>query len=661
MAIRLGLFTGTEEEFLASLKGEQGVGVKTLKYAEDATGAYILITYTNDTTQKMYINRVVASQEDFLAALVDESITAITIAGDVSVTQDVNLSGKEISVGGSLTFDGGTSATPTDINLGSASITFDGGELVVSNANLVVQSGQNLEIIGYNGAEISIDDNCSFVVSDGAAMTIENAIINSDIAVQADATANVELNNCVINGDFSIETTTTPVSNQSNGSSQINGRMMLTPDDTNTQSVGLLPEILLKNIQFNGDVTVNVGFDVKLSNCQIENTKNVVLKKGNLIIQDVNNVAFLKSLQYDANVDADAMINISVADEQDLQMIASAANYEDLTFEGFTVLLTQNITLQNSWTPIAQGGYRVVGETSVFKGIFDGQGYTINGLTDSNYNPGFTYKSDHDGEYAFGLFGVVDGAVIKNVKLTNVAIVGNGDSVGALVGYCKGSLTVEDCDVLSGSICGADAIAGLVGRAYNYTAVDGAVVSVKNCSNGAGITASVKAAGIIGYAVVGLTAEGSLIVDGCSNSGMIYGTAESAANDNKGSFVSGIVNFGWDGDNGYAESITITNNSNSGLIKQAYAHDITFVATSCSMNYTIDEGDSYNFTGNTNTGSYEIENLADENIDWYVNQTYKPVLVTLNQNPIVYIYYTDVVTYNVTYSDVNNQSSESND
>ncbi|MBQ7602571.1 MAG: hypothetical protein IJU58_00255 [Clostridia bacterium] len=370
MAIRLGLFTGTEEEFLASLKGEQGVGIKTLKYAEDETGAYILITYTNNTTQKMYINRVVASQEDFIAALQDETTTAISVAGDVSISEDVDLSGKEIYVGGSLTFDGGTGATPTNINLSNANISLEGGELIVSNANLVVESGKSLEITGSGGAEISIDDDCSLVVKDGAAMTIEGATINSDIAVQADATANVEINNCVINGDFSIETTATPVNNQSNGSANINGIMLLGPDDANTQTVGLLPAIVLENVSFQGDVTISSDLDVNLKSCNINSSKTMTVTKGNIVLTGIS-TQLLSYLALSPAQGATATVDIYVSDGNGLE----AAGAFDSEFK--TVYLADDINAST---------INIATDTLV-----NGQGYDIrvNSLT---WNDGVTFN-----------------------------------------------------------------------------------------------------------------------------------------------------------------------------------------------------------------------------------------------------------------------------
>lgn len=84
---------------------------------------------------------------------------------------------------------------------------------------------------------------------------------------------------------------------------------------------------------------------------------------------------------------------------------AAQVNEEGKTFKGETVLLGDDIDLNNEpWTPIGQTG------STEFKGVFDGQGYTIKNLyIDSTAETGAHYSS--------GLFGWLenhgDGIVIR--------------------------------------------------------------------------------------------------------------------------------------------------------------------------------------------------------------------------------------------------------
>lgn len=204
------------------------------------------------------------------------------------------------------------------------------------------------------------------------------------------------------------------------------------------------------------------------------------------------------------------------------------------SFENKEVRLAANINLGNKgWTPIGEGrrkdfsgrdtgapdnNVQTVYDWKYFSGTFDGRGYTISGLTDVGYTPsvaGDYLKSDGtqmDKGYVFGLFGITFNAVIKNIKMADVGIYGvtsinlqtgeyvvyNGDSVSAVVGYACGSIAIDNVEILNGVIIGADAVGGVLGRAYYNT-----TFSITNCTNRANITATfysnVKVGGVFGF------------------------------------------------------------------------------------------------------------------------------------------------------------------
>lgn len=93
-------------------------------------------------------------------------------------------------------------------------------------------------------------------------------------------------------------------------------------------------------------------------------------------------------------------------------------------------------------------GWEPIGNNAKsFRGSYDGNGFKVSGLT---INSNADYK---------GLFGSARFSTIKNVKLTEVNIL--GDSwVGGLVGINAGK--IEDCNV-SGSVEGSNDVGGLVG------------------------------------------------------------------------------------------------------------------------------------------------------------------------------------------------------
>jgi len=124
------------------------------------------------------------------------------------------------------------------------------------------------------------------------------------------------------------------------------------------------------------------------------------------------------------------------------------------------------------------------GGNEALTGTFDGKGHTISNLT----------ISQPSGDLV-GLFGFINGGTVRNLGLTNVAIAGNFDGIGALAGNTEGA-TIENVHVTSGSVgvLGSGAEAGNIGGLVGYS-------SSSNYSN---VTANVVVDGGEGYRVGGL-------------------------------------------------------------------------------------------------------------------------------------------------------------
>ena len=205
----------------------------------------------------------------------------------------------------------------------------------------------------------------------------------------------------------------------------------------------------------------------------------------------------------------------------------------------------------HEWFPIGD-------TTTIFKGTFDGNGYSITGL---NADSGSTVKN-------FGFFGTTEGATIKNVKIT-VDLTGSVKGVGGIVGIANTGTLIENCEVY-GSIGGDTSRAG--GIAYiNYA-------HIKNCVNNANVNASSIVGGIVatnnggkiessvnhGQISGGQQSSGGIsgnMVDGeitnCVNDGMVV------AENNVDTASGGIV--------GRAVGGTITNCTNSGTVEGSVA------------------------------------------------------------------------------------------
>ena len=143
--------------------------------------------------------------------------------------------------------------------------------------------------------------------------------------------------------------------------------------------------------------------------------------------------------------------------------------------------LTADIDLTGKeWTPIGSYiNYTYTGYT----GTFDGQGHTIFGLTINQVRD------------AVGLIGCIDkGGIVKNVKLKDVNITGDGYFVGGVAGTNYG--TIENCSVDGTLTNNRHYLGGVVGDNYG---------SIIGCSSSGTITGTNPDVGGIGGQSVGGT------------------------------------------------------------------------------------------------------------------------------------------------------------
>ena len=252
------------------------------------------------------------------------------------------------------------------------------------------------------------------------------------------------------------------------------------------------------------------------------------------------------------------------------------------SYSGTTVNLTADIDIsERAWTPIGAVYRRDINaKSSVFQGTFDGQGHKITGLTNTGFKISSVFSGGNDTtpegykEYVFGLFGSVYNATIKDIVMANVNIdlacdekeKVVGDSVGAIVGFAAGDketgVTIENCEVLSGSIVGYDAVAGIVGRSYSGK------ITIENCKNAATVSAIRRACGILGYTNTSYIKDGgSAAIKNCTNSGNVKQTCtpdtDPAGKENLSYYqVAGLAICGGKD----AVEITITESVNNGTI-----------------------------------------------------------------------------------------------
>ena len=203
------------------------------------------------------------------------------------------------------------------------------------------------------------------------------------------------------------------------------------------------------------------------------------------------------TLNYDKGYTDDGQGNYTVTSAEGLKNIAKLVNEEWKL--GINITLTADIDLKGiDWTPIGKD------DNKAYTGTFDGGNHTISGLT---VNQTRNYV---------GLIGCIgsDGTV-KNVKLENVNITGDGYFVGGVAGTNYG--TIENCSVDGTLTNNRHYLGGVVGDNYG---------SIIGCSSSGTITGTSPDVGGIGGQSVGGTIMACYSVaniKGRSSSGGVLG------------------------------------------------------------------------------------------------------------------------------------------
>ena len=188
----------------------------------------------------------------------------------------------------------------------------------------------------------------------------------------------------------------------------------------------------------------------------------------------------------------------NIKSKDDLRHLANYVNNGHNACTGLTFRQTQDITCDNTYTPI---GYYVSNSDRVgFRGTYDGQGHTVSGITVTR-----TGNTKADGY--MGLFGYIhrssssDYGTVRNVVLANSTFTGK-DDVGGIVGYNWGG-TVENCRVESTVTINAGQNyayyhGGIVGENYGSNAKVIGCYSAANVSKN-GKSNSICYGGIVGF------------------------------------------------------------------------------------------------------------------------------------------------------------------
>jgi len=148
----------------------------------------------------------------------------------------------------------------------------------------------------------------------------------------------------------------------------------------------------------------------------------------------------------------------------------------DGTTAGYAELASSTANEGKGWQPIGfptpHGPTAYVG----LSGTFNGQGYEIHDL--------YINRPEED---RIGLFGETDGAVIRDMSVVNVTVIGR-EAVGGLVGTSGCNDNVSNC-YSTGNITGEDVVGGLVGANWG---------TVSNSYSSCNITGISRVGGLVG-------------------------------------------------------------------------------------------------------------------------------------------------------------------
>ena len=189
-----------------------------------------------------------------------------------------------------------------------------------------------------------------------------------------------------------------------------------------------------------------------------------------------------------------------IASKIDLRHLALLVNKAQNDCIGLTFQQTQDITCDNTYTPI--GYYVNSSDWATFRGTYDGQSHTVSGIT-------VTRTGDTNADGHVGLFGYIryysasDYGTVRNVVLASSTFTGC-DRVGGIVGY-NGGGTVQNCRVES---------TVTIKAGHNNAYYHGGIVgsndngNIIGCYSAAAVSANGKTnckqyGGIVGYNIYG--------------------------------------------------------------------------------------------------------------------------------------------------------------
>lgn len=196
----------------------------------------------------------------------------------------------------------------------------------------------------------------------------------------------------------------------------------------------------------------------------------------------------------------------TVSDCADVKYGFKVSNYDDLCYvakkvnEGVSDYVYGDIVVTNDIViPQGEQWLSPIGSGCSFKGTFDGNGYTISGLSSTTG----------------GLFDVIENATIKNITLKGMNLSVAGENCAGLCRQAKGSSLISNCNV-----SGTMRVSGIFSEgADNEPYLASGICcensgTIEKCINKIDISADVNK-------VAGICSVNSGVVKNCANQGLV--------------------------------------------------------------------------------------------------------------------------------------------
>lgn len=461
--------------------------------SQDADGKYV-VTYKDNKDVEHTV--VLATMDDIVdvpiigVKLDENGVYYWTKCIDGEITWLTDDDGEKFPVSG---------YTPTISVDADGCWTVDGVQILDASGNPIKATTDATSV--FRSAELDGDGNFSLTLGDGSTITLR--VFNS-LNLKLDAM---------------------PVTTVADPSKSITVSYELSGEAKETAIVAVAKAEGLDAVIDRDAKTVTVSFDASFS-------------RGTVIVMayDLADNVIVKPLFYKAAT----LGTVAISTPDQLVAFAAAVNAGGEEAAAKAVL-TQDIDMKDvTWTPIGNGAYTTANAMTgpAFQGTFDGQGHAVRNLK-------IVVPADAAAGSAWGLFGVLKGATVRNLAIGEgssvVSTAAAMTAVGAVAGYAY-EATIENCenraaiDIQGGGDNVRESAGGIVGAicanendSHILSCTNYGKITSKNSVNTKNGATGFSIGGIVGFADASTTTERYNNVVGCVNEGAIDAQATRTA------------------------------------------------------------------------------------------------------------------------------------